>query len=302
MGSILNSVLWTVDPTAFSIFGMEIRWYGLLFAVGFLAGYYIEAKIFKNDKAPDDWCDKLFIYTIVATIIGARLGHCLFYGWSYYSAHPLEILKVWEGGLASHGGTIGIIIAVLIYAKRVTHRNPLWVFDRLVIPTALVAAMIRTGNLMNHEIYGTETLMPWGFNFIENLSAWQYGMRPEFTMASHPTQIYEGLSYLLLFFVLMYMYWMRFAGDRRGLLFGTFMTWVFGSRFLIEFIKLPQEAFEVGMKEAIFLNMGQILSIPFIILGIYFIYKAKKARKESGMITHRHSHVRHHYKHKRGDV
>ena len=215
---MLNSVVWNADPTMFSFLGIEVRWYGLLFAIGFLLGYYIEAKIYKNDKAPDNWCDKLFIYIIIATVVGARLGHCLFYGWDYYTSNPIEIFKIWEGGLASHGGAIAIIIAVLLYAKFVTHRNPLWVFDRLVIPVALVGAMIRFGNLMNHEIYGSQTVMPWGFNFITNIAGWQNGAEAEYSPTSHPTQIYESLSYLTLFVVLMWMYWKREAGDKRGLL------------------------------------------------------------------------------------
>lgn len=293
---MLNSIIWNTDPTMFSIFGLEIRWYGFLFALGFLVGYYIEAKIFKHDKAPEDWCDKLFVYVIVATIIGARLGHCLFYGWDYYSANPIEIFKIWEGGLASHGGAIAIIIAVFLYSKFVTHRGVLWIFDRLVIPVALVASMIRLGNLMNHEIFGTKTTMPWGFNFITNISEWQNGALPQYTITSHPTQIYESLSYLILFGVLMFMYWKRDAGDKRGLLFGTFLLWVFGSRFAIEFLKLPQEAFEIEMMERIWINMGQLLSIPFIIAGIYFVIKGSKRTKKSGRISHRHSHIHRSYK------
>ena len=145
---MLDVVTWTVDPAIFTIFTREIRWYGLFFAIGFLLGYQIEDKIFKHDNAPTGWCDKIFIYVVIATVIGSRLGHCFFYGWEYYSAHPLDIFKIWEGGLASHGGAIGIIIALLIYSKRVTHRNPLWAFDRLVVPVALVGALIRMGNLM----------------------------------------------------------------------------------------------------------------------------------------------------------
>ena len=293
---MLSSVVWNADPAIFSLGPLEIRWYGLFFAIGFLIGYYIEAKIFKNDKAPDDWCDKLFVYVIVATIIGARLGHCFFYDWEYYTSNPLEIFKVWEGGLASHGGAIAIIIAVLIYAKKVTHRSALWVFDRLVIPVALVASMIRLGNLMNHEIYGSQTILPWGFNFITNLEAWQNGATAEYSPTSHPTQIYESLSYLTLFVTLMFMYWKRDAGERRGLLFGTFLLWVFGSRFAIEFLKLPQEIFELELIERVGMNMGQLLSIPFIILGIYFIVIAIKGTKKSGKISHRHSHIHRHYK------
>lgn len=293
---MLSSVVWNANPAIFSLGPLEIRWYGLLFAIGFLVGYYIEAKIFKNDKAPDDWCDKLFVYVIVATIIGARLGHCFFYDWDYYSSNPIEIFKIWEGGLASHGGTIAIIIAVLIYAKKVTHRNALWVFDRLVIPIALVASMIRFGNLMNHEIYGTQTTMPWGFNFITNISEWQNGAAPQYSPTSHPTQIYEALSYFALFVTLMFMYWKRGAGDKRGLLFGVFFLWVFGSRFAIEFLKLPQEMFEIELMERVGMNMGQLLSIPFIIIGIYFTIIGLNATRKSGKISHRHSHIHRHYK------
>ena len=269
---MLDFITWTVDPAIFSIGSHEIRWYGLLFAVGFLLGYTIEDRIFRHDRVPEGWLDKLFIYVIIATIIGARLGHCLFYGWDYYSANPIEIFKVWEGGLASHGGAIGIIIAILIYSRRVTHLNPLWTFDRLVIPVALVGALIRTGNLMNHEIYGHATTLPWGFRFIENLHSWRMGAEPLFSQPSHPTQIYEALCYLVLFFILMYMFWKRNAGERQGLIFGVFLVGTFLSRFLIEFVKNDQEDFEAGM----LLNMGQLLSIPFILAGIYLIYRAMK--------------------------
>ena len=281
---MLDYITWTVDPAIFTVFSREIRWYGLFFAVGFLIGYQIEDKIFKHDKAPEGWVDKIFIYTIVATVIGARLGHCLFYGWDYYSQHPIEIFKIWEGGLASHGGAIGIIIAMLIYSKKVTHKNPLWAFDRLVIPTALVGALIRMGNLMNHEIYGHPTGLPWGFRFIENLSAWHYqGMEPIYSAPSHPTQIYEALCYLVIFLVLRYRYWKRNAGQRQGLIFGVFLVGVFFSRFCIEFLKNNQEEFEENM----ILNMGQLLSIPFVIFGIYLIIRALKRPAETGAIIYK---------------
>lgn len=292
---MLSAVIWNVDPAAISIGAFSIRWYGLLFAVGFLIGYYIEAKIFKNDKAPEDWCDKLFIYTLVSTVIGARLGHCLFYAWDYYSVNPLEILKIWEGGLASHGGALGILVAIWIYSKKVTKKSPLWTLDRLVIPTALVAAMIRLGNLMNHEIFGDQTTMPWGFQFIDNLSAWQQGATATYTVTSHPTQIYEAFAYFVLFVVLMFLYWNRKAGDKRGYLFGIFLMWVFVARFLIEYIKLPQEAFEEDLRAQITLNMGQLLSIPFVILGAYFYLNGMNNDK-SGKIRNKKKHIKKHYK------
>ena len=280
---MLDFITWTADPAIFSIFSREIRWYGLFFAIGFLIGYQIEDKIFKHDKAPEGWVDKIFIYTIIATVIGARLGHCLFYGWDYYSQHPIEILKIWEGGLASHGGAIGIIIAILIYSKKVTHKNPLWAFDRLVIPTALVGAPIRMGNLMNHEIYGHPTHLPWGFRFIENITAWRQGMEPIFSAPSHPTQIYEALCYFIIFLLLMYMYWKKNAGQRQGLIFGVFLVGVFFSRFCIEFLKNNQEEFEENM----ILNMGQLLSIPFVIFGIYLIIRALKQPIDTGAIIYK---------------
>ena len=279
---MLDFITWTADPAIFSIFSREIRWYGLFFAIGFLIGYQIEDKIFKHDKAPEGWVDKIFIYTIIATVIGARLGHCLFYGWDYYSQHPIEILKIWEG-LASHGGAIGIIIAILIYSKKVTHKNPLWAFDRLVIPTALVGALIRMGNLMNHEIYGHPTHLPWGFRFIENITAWRQGMEPIFSAPSHPTQIYEALCYFIIFLLLMYMYWKKNAGQRQGLIFGVFLVGVFFSRFCIEFLKNNQEEFEENM----ILNMGQLLSIPFVIFGIYLIIRSLKHPIDTGAIIYK---------------
>lgn len=260
---MLDFVTWTANPILFD-HGVTIRWYGLMFVIGFFLGYKIMERIFRHEGAPERWLGTLLIYLVVATIIGARLGHVFFYAWDYYSKHPIEILYTWEGGLASHGGTIGILVAMILFSIFVTKRSPLWVLDRLVIPIALVGALIRTGNLMNHEIYGHPTELPWGFRFIVNIPQWLHGAQPVFSAPSHPTQIYEALCYLALFGLLMWMYWKRNAESRPGLLFGVFFIVLFGSRFLIEYVKNPQEAFEVGMT----LNMGQWLSIPFIIAGI----------------------------------
>ena len=150
---MLDFVTWMADPAIFTIGAREIRWYGLAFAIGFAIGYWIVEQMWKKEQLPPAWIDSLLIYTMLGTVIGARLGHCLFYAPDYYLANPVEILKIWEGGLASHGGTLGIIIAVYYYSKRVSHKSMLWTFDKLVVPTGLVAAMIRLGNLMNHEIY-----------------------------------------------------------------------------------------------------------------------------------------------------
>ena len=268
---MLNYITWTVNPNIFDGF-LTVRWYGLMFVIGFLIGYKIVAKMFKHEGAPESWIDKLFIYVFVATLVGARLGHVFFYEWDYFSAHPIEILKIWEGGLASHGGTIAIIIAIFIYSKYVTKKSVLWTFDRLVVPVALVGALIRMGNLFNHEIYGHPTDMPWGFRFVENLGGWLHGQAPIFTLPSHPTQIYEALAYLALFGLLMWMYWKKNMQCRPGLIFGVFLTWLFSARFLIEFVKNDQVIEEANMV----INIGQQLSIPFIIAGIALIIYALK--------------------------
>lgn len=265
---MLEFITWNVNPEMFHLGPLTVRWYGIMFVIGFTLGYWIVAKMFKREGAPESWLGSLLIYCIVATIIGARLGHVFFYAWDYYSQHPIEILYTWEGGLASHGGTIGLMIAVILYSIFVTKRSPFWTFDRLVIAIALVGALIRTGNLMNHEIYGHVTDLPWGFRFITNIGPWMAGIQePIYSLPSHPTQIYEALCYLALFGLLMWMYWKKNAGERPGLIFGVFFIVLFGTRFLIEFIKNPQEEFEIGMT----LNMGQWLSIPFILMGIGFV-------------------------------
>ena len=234
----------------------------MLFASGFLIGYYIGERMFRSENVNQKWIDSLFFYIIIGTIVGARLGHVFFYGWEFYSQNPEEIIKIWHGGLASHGGAIGIILALLIYSLVVTKRNVLWTIDRIAVPTALVGAFIRIGNLMNSEIYGIQTDLPWGFIFERNGEV----------VPKHPTQIYEALAYLVAFGILMYLYWRTRAKYKQGLLTGLFFILIFVPRFLIEFIKEDQEAFEAGMT----LNMGQWLSVPFILLGIFLIYRALK--------------------------
>jgi len=262
MINLISFIHWNVNPEIFQLGPFSVRWYGSLFASGFLLGYYIAEKMLKSENVSQKWIDSLFFYIIIATIVGARLGHVFFYGWDYYSQHPAEIFMVWHGGLASHGGTLGILIALIIHSKLITKRSVLWTLDRVVVPTALVAAFIRLGNLMNSEIYGIQTSLPWGFIFERNGE----------TVAKHPTQIYEALAYILTFVVLMYMYWKTRAKYREGLIFGLFFTAIFGARFLIEFIKEDQEAFEAGMA----LNMGQWLSVPFVLGGLFLAVRAMK--------------------------
>ena len=258
----INFIHWNVNPEIFQVGPFSVRWYGLLFASGFLIGYYIGEKMLRSEGVPQKWIDSVFFYIIIATIVGARLGHVFFYGWDYYSQNPSEIFKVWHGGLSSHGGTLGILIAIIIYSKVVSKRSMLWILDRIVVPTALVAAFIRMGNLMNSEIYGVQTSLPWGFIFERNGE----------TVAKHPTQLYEALSYIITFIVLTYMYWKTRAKNKEGLIFGLFFMFIFGSRFFIEFIKEDQEAFEAGMA----LNMGQWLSIPFVLGGLFLAIRALK--------------------------
>ena len=271
---ILDFITWNADPTMFTLGPITVRWYGLMFAIGFLVGLEIVTRIFKHEGAPESWLSSLFLYVIVATLVGARLGHVFFYDWATYSQHPMDILKIWEGGLASHGGTIGIILAIFIFSKFVTKKSPLWTFDRLVVPIGFVAALIRFGNLMNHEIYGGVTDLPWGFRFIDNLPMWLAGAEPIYTQPSHPTQIYEMLCYLATFALCMWLYWKRNAEARPGLIFGWFLLGIFGSRMVVEIVKNVQEPWEIAMRQACGLDMGQVLSIPFVIAAIWLIIRA----------------------------
>jgi prolipoprotein diacylglyceryl transferase len=268
----LFEITWTAHPDIFTVFGKEIRWYAMAFVAGFFIGYKIVERMWKNENLNPAWLDPLLYYTFGGMIIGARLGHCLFYDFETYLANPVKILKVWEGGLASHGGVLGIIIAIYFFSKYVSHRSMLWTFDKLVVPTGLVAALIRLGNLINHEIYGRPTDLPWGFLFVENLPQWRQGAEPIFSLPSHPTQIYEAICYTLIFVLCMWLYFKKEAWKKEGLIFGVFMFCLFTARFFIEFVKNNQEEFEQGM----LLNMGQLLSIPFILAGIYFVWRAVK--------------------------
>lgn len=262
---ITEFIHWHVNPEIFRIGNFAVRWYGLLFASAFFFGYLIMAKIFKWENVPEPLLDKLTLYMALGTIIGARLGHCLFYEPGFYLKHPMEILKVWHGGLASHGAAIGILLAIWLFARN-TKRPFLWIIDRIVIVVALSGFFIRMGNLMNSEIYGKVTTLPWGFIFERNGE----------TLPKHPTQIYEALSYLAIFVVLYWIYLKKKERVTHGLLFSLFLILVFTARFLIEFIKEVQVDFEKTLP----LDMGQILSIPFILTGIILlliIYRKKEA-------------------------
>jgi len=264
---IIDAINWNVNPEIFRIGNFAVRWYGLLFASGFLFGYLIFYKFFKKEGLTVELLDKLTIYMALGVVIGARLGHCLFYEPDYYLRNPIEILKVWRGGLASHGAAIGILLALYLFVRK--YKKPyIWILDRIVVVVALGGALIRLGNLMNSEIYGIETNLPWGFVFIRNHEI----------VPKHPTQIYEALTYFAVFGLLFWIYLKTKGKFRDGTLFGLFLILVFGMRILIEFIKEDQVPFEQGMA----LNMGQLLSIPFVLLGLLILYlyyrKEKKAK------------------------
>lgn len=272
---MLNFIYWNADPVLLDLGAIQVRWYGLAFAIGFFIGYKIVERMFRHEGAPEKWLGILLAYLIIGTIVGARLGHVLFYEWGYYSQHPLDILKIWEGGLASHGGTIALILAMFIFSRAVARKPASWTFDKVVIPIALTGALIRLGNLMNHEIYGHPTDLPWGFSFITNLHAWRNGAAPVYSEPSHPTQIYEAGCYLILFAVLMWMYWKKNYEERPWLITGVFFIGIFVPRFLIEYVKEVQVgSLEYPMIENYGINMGQLLSIPFILLGIFLVIYA----------------------------
>jgi prolipoprotein diacylglyceryl transferase len=275
---ILNYINWNVDPEIVGFWGLSIRYYGLLFASSFFFGYLIMQKMFKKESLSIELLDKLTVYMAVGTVLGARLGHCLFYGPHFdilgfngeilvrgYLSHPLDILKIWQGGLASHGAAVGILIAIYYFSKK--HKKPyLWTMDRIVIVVALAGFLIRMGNLMNSEIYGNPTELPWGFIFVRNGEV----------LPKHPTQIYEALSYLIIFVLLYFIYNKQGAQLKQGLIFGLFLILLFTARFFIEFIKEVQVNFEQGMS----LNMGQWLSIPFVVIGVFLLYRSLKLQPE----------------------
>jgi len=253
------NIVWDFDPVAFSFLGREVRWYGIMFATAFACSYWLTFWMMKKEKNNVLIADTLLLYIAIGTIIGARLGHCFFYEPAHYLANPLEVLKIWRGGLASHGGAFGILIAIYLAARK--HNQSYWyLVDRVVICVAMVGFFVRTGNLFNSEIYGHETTLPWGFIFVRNGE----------TVPMHPTQIYEALAYLAISGILLSYYIWKKHKPKDGYLFGAFLILVFGARIAIESIKNPQVDFERYMS----LNMGQWLSIPFVLGGIVILWLA----------------------------
>lgn len=357
---MLNYIFWNVSPEMFTSGNFSIRWYGALFAVSFLLGYYVLSRIFSKEGLAPKLVDKLTIYVFLGTIIGLRLGHCLFYEPSYYLAHPLEILKVWKGGLASHGAAIGILIALFLFARK-TKKNYLWLLDRIVIIVILVGTFIRVGNLMNSEIIGAPTSSKHAFLFVnafdrslthsepelihytklkqtgedtvvdgvtltklnaeigfeakkidnksitaflneqvfpavktdedlrENFKLLQqpdvsFKKNPKTLIAAfeiyaiprHPSQIYESASYFIMFLIMLWLYRKKRATMPNGYLFSIFLIMLWSFRFIIEYFKEAQVPFEHSLP----LFMGQLLSIPFIILGVVMLVLVLRNKKK----------------------
>jgi len=257
---------WNVDPEIIRFGFISIRWYGLLFASAFLIGAVIGNWIFKREGKPADSLDRIVLYMLVGTIVGARLGEVLFYNPVYYFSHPLEIVKIWKGGLASHGAGIGLLTALYLYSKRTKEQSYIWVLDRAGITIALGCSFIRIGNLFNSEIIGIPTKGNWGFVF-ERIDS----------LPRHPAQLYEALVYFLIFLLLLLLYVRNVSIKRPGLMIGIVFISMFSARFFLEFLKENQVRFESGM----ILNMGQILSIPMFCLGIFLVIKYAKKRQFS---------------------
>lgn len=260
------SIVWDFNPVMVSIGGFEIRYYSLMWAAALFVGGWIFSYFCKKEGRPQELSDSAFLYIALGTMIGARVGHCLFYEPDYYLLKPWAIItEIRNGGLASHGATIGIITAIWLCSRK--NRVPvMWMTDRLGVIAPISGALIRFGNLFNSEIIGHQTDMPWGFKFMRLYK----GLPAEQVPACHPTQLYEALCYIATFLLLWWMYHKTEAPRRRGLLFGVALIGIFLTRFFIEFVKVNQVAFEEGMS----LNMGQWLSLPFVAIGIASVWYA----------------------------
>lgn len=256
------AITWDMNPVLISIFGFDIMYYSLSWMLGFLCCIWIMNKMLIKEGIDPKLTDSMFMYIFIATVVGARLGHCLFYEGSHYLHNPLEILNLRQGGMASHGAAIGIITGIYLFSKK-HNLTYIWSLDRITAVVPAGGAMIRLGNLCNSEIYGTPTDLPWGFIFVR---------RGE-TIPMHPTQIYEALLYLLILVLTTYLFFKKdMAIKHPGALFGIVLMSIFGGRFIIEMIKNVQ----VGFEESMALNMGQILSIPFVVIGATILYLSYK--------------------------
>lgn len=279
MESLLAFIIWNPPVEAFHIGGFGIRFYSLCWCIGLLLGYIVVQRLYKDQKLDPKLFEPLFLYVFIGILAGARLGHCLFYQPGYFLSHPVEMFLPihqtpfgWKftgyEGLASHGGTIGLIIALWLYVRK-TKLNIFRVLDNIAVATPITACFIRLGNLMNSEIVGKATELPWGFIFVHNNS----------TVPQHPAQLYEAIAYLLIFIIGLYLYKRYKEKTGTGFFFGYCLTTIFLFRLLVEFCKEVQEPWERAMVATIGLNQGQMLSLPFIIIGIYCLMQGKWVRK-----------------------
>ena len=297
---------WNPSPELFKIFGFPVRYYGLMFVVAFTLGIYILKKIYKNENVNEEYVDSIFVWVVIGTIFGARFGEVFFYSWDSFKDRPfLEIILpiqldpfkiVGFQGLASHGAAIGVILALYLYTRKYKYKPIMWILDRIVIPVASGAIFVRLGNLMNSEIVGKPTNSNYGFRFfrhqfsdrdalqitgkndvnkgfnlIENGTNFKkfYEMVP----LRHPTQLYEAISYFFVFIILWYVYWKTDKKEKSGYIFGLFMVLLWTVRFFIEFFKESQGGIESTFNLG--LNTGQLLSIPMVIVGFYFMFRPK---------------------------
>ena len=261
--ALIAFIYWNVRPEVLTLGPFSIRWYGLLFALLFWVGYLIVQWQFRIEGKDGRSLGDLLTWLVVGTLVGARLGHCLLYEPGYYLSHPLEILKVWQGGLASHGGAVGVLLALYFYTRKHPGQPYLWLLDRIALPAALAGALIRLGNLLNSEILGHPTQVPWAFVFA------RIDLVPR-----HPAQLYESLAYLITFVGLLLIYRRLRERSPPGLLLGLLLISVFTSRFLIEFVKEEQAAYGQSLP----IHVGQWLSIPFILAGVVFFVYARRAQ------------------------
>ena len=261
----MEHLIWNVNPNILELGSIQLRWYGLLFVGSFFLGLMILNWIYKREKKDPAILDNLLIYIMVGAVVGSRLVHCFFYEPDYYLSHPLEILAVWKGGLASHGGLAGVLIALYVFAKRY-NESYTWLLSRIAIPGALTAAFVRFGNLFNSEILGTPSELPWAIIFQH------VDMIPR-----HPVQLYEAFAYLIILALLVTIYRKVTPAFATKILPGVFLVTLFTARFFIEYAKTRQAAYATDLP----FSTGQMLSIPYIIVGIIWIVWAVKTSKKA---------------------
>jgi phosphatidylglycerol:prolipoprotein diacylglycerol transferase len=270
----LLQIDWNPAPEIIKIGSFALRYYSLMFVIAFMLGLHLMKKMFINDKIPIEKLDSLFIYVVISTLIGARIGHFLFYDPEFLFRKPLEVILPFRfspkfeftgfAGLASHGAAIGIITALYFYSKKVLKEPLLYILDRVAIPVAIAGVFIRIGNLMNSEIIGKPTNSDYGFVF----------KRLGEDFPRHPAQLYEAFCYLIIFGILMFVYWKTDKKQKLGYIFGLFFALLWSARFMVEFFKEKQV--EGGENWILGLNTGQMLSIPLIIIGLYFMFRKKE--------------------------